>query len=417
MLRTICACALMVLSPVLASPAAWAEQRLALVIGNSAYDTLPDLPNPANDASLLKGKLEKVGFVVTLIRNGGRNNTEDAIVGFANAIKAAAAKDTVTALIFYAGHGVSYDNEAYLVPVDARIGSREDIPMRAINSDKLYERLDAAGARTVLVFLDACREALPDLPASSRGGSRGLAEPSAVLNGAGFYVAYSTAPGMLAADGDGANSPFATALANNLGRPGVSILDVMSDVRREVMTATSNTQRPWDSSSLTAPFYMVPGARPTATDDQVRLLALQKSDYERIKTSSKVVDFDTYLKAWPDGAYSDVVRELRVRAIEKSTPKPVPAPPSAGPSVAGAAAGIFSFQQEELGVRVNSVMSGTAFSPYLFRNDVIRQVNGQSAVQIDNLEAHMMNVLNDKGQVLLLVQRGRTVQMVTVKLR
>jgi uncharacterized caspase-like protein len=402
------------LAMMLAAPMAWAEQRMALVIGNSSYDSLPDLPNPSSDANLLKGKLEGVGFAVTLVRNGTKSTTEDAIVTFANAIRVASGKEAVTALIFYAGHGVSYDKEAYLVPVDAKIASRDDIPLRAVNADALYKQLDAAGARTVLVFLDACREVISGLPSSTRGGStRGLSEPSVVMNGAGFYVAYSTAPGMLAADGDGVNSPFATALAKNMARPGVSVLDMMSDVRRDVMTATSGTQRPWDSSSLTAPFYMVPGKAPSAADEQTRLLALQKADYERIKASARVEDFDGYLRSWPDGPYADLARELRQRLIDKNKPAPI----SVTPAPVGGAASIFNFQREELGVRVDSVLSGTPFAPYLFRGDVIRQVDGKSTVQIENLEGHLMTTLNEKGQVMLLVQRGRTVQMVTVKLR
>lgn len=131
-----------------------------------------------------------------------------------------------------------------------RIPGLLHVDLEAVGADTVLEQMEEAGAATNIVILDACRN-MP-LVRGFRSPTRGLA-PMDAPNGS--FVAYSTAPGSVAADGLGANSPFVTALVRNLARKGESIESIFRDVRREVLTATEGTQTPWDSSSLIQPFY------------------------------------------------------------------------------------------------------------------------------------------------------------------
>ena len=223
--------------------------RLALVIGNSAYGaSMGRLPNPANDAGALAQALGALGFQVALVRDADQKSMKRAISDFGQRL--AKAGPGSTGLFFYAGHGIQAKGINYLIPTDANIQTQADVDMEAVGADAILEQMEEAGASTNIVILDACRN-MP-LVRGFRSPTRGLA-PMDAPNGS--FIAYSTAPGSVAADGLGANSPFVTALVKHIGRKGESIESIFRDVRREVLTATEGTQTPWDSSSLIQPFY------------------------------------------------------------------------------------------------------------------------------------------------------------------
>lgn len=223
--------------------------RLALIIGNSAYAaSLGALPNPANDAGAMAKALGALGFQVTLVKNADQRAMKRAISDFGQRL--AKAGPGTTGLFFYAGHGIQAKGINYLIPTDANIQTQADVDLEAVGADTVLEQMEEAGAATNIVILDACRN-MP-LVRGFRSPTRGLA-PMDAPNGS--FIAYSTAPGSVAADGLGANSPFVTALVRNLGRKGESIESIFRDVRREVLTTTEGTQTPWDSSSLIQPFY------------------------------------------------------------------------------------------------------------------------------------------------------------------
>jgi hypothetical protein len=223
--------------------------RLALVIGNSAYAaSMGQLPNPANDANAMAQALGALGFQVTLVKNADQKAMRRAISDFGQRL--AKAGSGSTGLFFYAGHGIQAKGINYLIPTDANIQTQADVEMEAVGADAVLEQMEEARASTNIVILDACRN-MP-LVRGFRSPTRGLA-PMDAPNGS--FIAYSTAPGSVAADGLGANSPSVSALVKNLARRGESIESIFRDVRREVLTATEGTQTPWDSSSLIQPFY------------------------------------------------------------------------------------------------------------------------------------------------------------------
>ena len=226
-----------------------AGPRLALIIGNSAYAaSMGQLPNPANDAGSMAAALGALGFQVTLVKNADQKTMKRAIADFGKRLTSAG--PGTTGLFFYAGHGIQAKGINYLIPTDANIQTQADVDLEAVGADTVLEQMEEAGASTNIVILDACRN-MP-VVRGFRSPTRGLA-PMDAPNGS--FIAYSTAPGSVAADGLGSNSPFVTALVRNLSRKGESIEAIFRDVRREVVTTTDGTQTPWDSSSLMQPFF------------------------------------------------------------------------------------------------------------------------------------------------------------------
>jgi uncharacterized caspase-like protein len=179
-------------------------------------------------------------------------------------------------LLFYAGHGLQVGLRNYLVPVDARLQGERDLDFETVGLDFVMRQmeLDREG-KTTIVFLDACRDnplarnLARAMGTRSAGVGRGLAE---VQGGVGTFIAYSTKPGDVAADGTGRNSPFTAALTKAVRTPGKSLTALMVDVRKEVLAATANRQVPWDHSALVGDFYfqlasapgMLPKAAPAA---------------------------------------------------------------------------------------------------------------------------------------------------------
>ncbi len=214
----------------------------ALVIGNSAYISFQRLPNPKLDAQAMADKLRSFGIQVDLVMDADR----DVLVKALNDYAAKAVGKDVN-LLFYAGHGIQVDGVNYLIPTNMKADgiSAGYIKLSGI---ALNVVLDYMPAKTRLVFLDACRDnpAARSLFAARGGASVGLAPVSAAT---GTLIAYATKEGMVAADGNGRNSPYTTALLKHLDAP-LDISIVMRRVRKTVLEMTSNTQEPWEYGSL-----------------------------------------------------------------------------------------------------------------------------------------------------------------------
>src|SRR5687768_3892369 len=197
---------------------AWAEPRVALVIGNSAYDArMGYLDNPVNDAAVIAATLRRAGFDVDQAVDLDRQGMEKAIARLGERVERAG--PSTTALFFYAGHGLQYYGINYLVPIGAPIRVQDDIPLHAIAADTIVDRLrEATGHRGILI-LDACRNS--PLP-RSMGLPLGLAEMKAKAGSfeGGALIAYSSGPGETALDGAGKNSPYVEALSGELLKPG-----------------------------------------------------------------------------------------------------------------------------------------------------------------------------------------------------
>jgi WD40 repeat protein len=224
-----------------------AKNRVALVIGNSAYKRSA-LANPVNDARVMAEKLKAQGFDVFVSYDAGHREMRRAVQSFSATLREHG-KDVI-AFIFYAGHGMQVNGENYLIPVDERIDSEADVDNESVRLSWLMSILKEGKARLAIVVLDACR----DNPfAATRGGPRGLAGVDAPR---GSLIAFSTSPGKTAPDGpEGGNSYYTAALAQAMTEPGLEIEKVFKKVRSEVDEKTRGEQTPWESTSLTGDFY------------------------------------------------------------------------------------------------------------------------------------------------------------------
>jgi uncharacterized caspase-like protein len=226
-----------------------AETRVALVIGNAEYRNEP-LKNPVHDARLMAETLKRVGFSVTQIQNVDLDEMRAGIAEFVDAVKRAG--PGVTALFYYAGKGALVNGESLLMPVDIDAKSASNLEDHAVGVTSIYADLGNAGAGWRILIVDAGRQTMP-----SSGGTVGnklAPEPDAPDSA----IAYSTSPGSAASDGDGANSPYTSALCEAILKPGLVLDDVFRDARIGTMAKTNQAQVPWDSISYLEPFYFIP---------------------------------------------------------------------------------------------------------------------------------------------------------------
>ncbi|MCB1430479.1 MAG: caspase family protein, partial [Nitratireductor sp.] len=233
------------------------QKRLALVVGNSGYLHTTELPNPANDARLIAGKLAELGFEVINSMDATKVEMEAAIRQFVQKLPG-----TDVALFFYAGHGMQVNGVNYLIPIDAKLEDSTALDFETIDLNTVLNFMNQDD-RISIALLDACR----DNPLSRRFQrsvkatrsafiGRGLAAPSA---GSGeMLIGFATAPGEVALDGSGSNSPFSTALARHIGEKGVDIEVMLKRVKAEVYDTTNKEQEPWHNSALRREFYFNP---------------------------------------------------------------------------------------------------------------------------------------------------------------
>src|SRR6266478_4542103 len=222
------------------------EQRIALVIGNSNYQNVARLPNPANDAKAVAELLNTAGFEVISATDLNHNQMIEVMQDFSAKIAGRGAN--TVAMVYYAGHGVQLAGENYLVPVDARISSEPDLIDGSVRLVDVMSTLETIPSRMRIVILDACRNnPFPNV----NDASRGLAIVDAPN---GSIVGYSTAPGAEALDGAGGHSPYTQAFLNVAREPNVPIEQLFKRVRLQVNQTTSGAQIPWESSSLTSDF-------------------------------------------------------------------------------------------------------------------------------------------------------------------
>ena len=248
----------------LGTHSASAESRLALVIGQSAYRSVPALPNPANDARAVTQLLTDSGFEVSTAADLSQGQMREAVSEFAGKVAAKGA-DTV-ALVFYAGHGLQIDGENFLVPVDIDPKREADIPIQAVRLNDILNTLTSVPSKMRILMLDACRNnPFPDINKTAGGG---LALVDAKIGAPGTFLSFSTSPGAVAEDGSGSNSPYTTALLAAGKEQGIPIEETFKRVRLAVNKVTDGRQTPWDSSSLTEDFRFsgasVAGPKPAA---------------------------------------------------------------------------------------------------------------------------------------------------------
>jgi hypothetical protein len=301
-----------------ASTDAFADKRVAFVVGNSAYKNVPALPNPAVDAKSMAKLLRNVGFDVVEGSNLSRDKMTEKLLDFGKK-----AEGADVAVFFYAGHGIAVNGINYLLPVDADLKSEMDVKLgAAINVDLTLEQT-MSDAKVKLVFLDACR----DNPFAARIRSAkatrsanvgsGLAE---MKSGEGTLIAFATGPGQTALDGEaGTNSPFTRALLANIAQPGVEIQQAMTKVRAQVNEETSKGQLPWGHTNLIGSVYLNPapsaGATPSAPAPTAAASEVELEFWRSIKDSNKIEELNAYLSNYPSGTFKALAL-ARIAALQ-----------------------------------------------------------------------------------------------------
>ncbi len=274
--------------------------RIALVIGNSAYTGAPALVNPANDAKAMGDALRGLGFTVVEVRDADKAQMARAIAQVRDSLKG---KQGV-GMLYYAGHGLQVDARNYMVPVDAKMAKGADVPAQTVDVSSVIDAFKAAGNRMNILVLDACR----DNPFGGITTGKGLAPLDAP---SGTFLAYATAPGNVAEDGDvkTGNGLYTQFLLQELKKPQASIENVFKRVRFAVRKASNGRQIPWESTSLEDDFQFNDGrvvaiAKPTPQQLQAEF-SQEKGDWERIKDSSKADDFYAFIQKYPSGSITE----------------------------------------------------------------------------------------------------------------
>ena len=237
------------------------ESRVALVIGNGAYDHSP-LKNPANDASAIAAALRACGFKVDLVLNADRARMFKVVRDFGQKIAGGG-----VGLFYFAGHGMAVNGTNYLIPVGTDIATEDEVEVQALSVQAVLGKMEAANNRLNILVLDACRN--NPFKRKARSGGAGLAQMEAPK---GSFVAYATAPGSTASDGGGVNGLYTEQFLAVVKEPGLSVEQVFKKVRVGVMKASQDRQIPWESSSLTGDFAFLPsqGGAPQAAAEPAR---------------------------------------------------------------------------------------------------------------------------------------------------
>jgi uncharacterized caspase-like protein len=314
MLRHFKAAAAASLLAIIASNPAFAENRVALVIGNSAYRAVSPLPNAESDAKGMSALLDAAGFEVMTTPDLSQDDLRKTIGEFAGRL-AEKGPDTV-ALVFYAGHGIQVDGENFLVPIDVDPKREADIPVQAVRLNDLLNTLNSVPNKMRIVMLDACRN--NPFPAISQTTGRGLAMVDTKSGAPGTFISYSTSPGAEAEDGTGSNSPYTAALLKVAREPGLPIEEAFKRVRVSVNDATQGRQVPWESSSLTSDFRFFGGSAEVA-GGQVQPVSQTPPGLAAARASStrSIDDWKRELQGKdPQAAYQLVIADDTIEAYK-----------------------------------------------------------------------------------------------------
>lgn len=315
-MRAIAAIILAIWSTWLFIQPAFAEKRVALVIGNSAYKNVNQLQNPANDAAAVVAMFKKAGFDSVDARlNLTIVDMRRALREFGNKTR-----DADVAVIYYAGHGIELDGTNYLIPVDATLETDTDVLDETFPLDRVLFTVEPA-KKLRLVILDACRDnpfaKTMKRTVGSRGIGRGLAkvEPSSPNT----MIAFAAKAGSTASDGDSKNSPFATALVDHLTQPGLDLRKAFGFVRDDVLKVTGNTQEPFIYGSLggndvaLVPALATPAVAAAPVDQDMR------RDYEFADRVGTKPVWDAFIIKYPSGFYTELAKAQRDKLAAQAT--------------------------------------------------------------------------------------------------
>jgi hypothetical protein len=316
------------------SPTARAEKRVALIIGNSAYPMAP-LRNPINDARAMAKALNQLGFEVML----RTNLSQRGMIGALRDFGARLGRDG-EAVFYFSGHGMQVKGRNYLIPVDADIRGEDEVPYMSLDMAQVLDKLEASRSRANIVILDACRN--NPFVRTFRSGRMGLAQMDAPV---GTLIAFATAPGSEARDGDGEFGTYTRHLLQHLPAPGLPVELVFRRVREGVTAETKDRQVPWESSSLKGDFFFNADAvaatqqrTPATRAQSVDPATIELAFWNSIKDSTNPADFDAYLKRYPSGSFTGLAQnrvEVATRSPASTDTRPAvdsPAPAGTAPS-------------------------------------------------------------------------------------
>ncbi len=284
-----------------------AEQRFALVVGNSQYKT-GTLATPANDAGLVADALQAAGFTVTGARDLDQATLRESFREFVDQV-AAAGPDAV-ALVYLAGYGVQFAGDNYFVPVDADIQHDVDVPLQAIRITDFAQPLASLPGRVKIVILDAARQN-PFAPGGQPlAGGLALVDPPPSM-----AIAFNAAPGTVAPDEQGPYGAYATALTEMIGAGGLSLDDIFARVRLRVSEQTQGAQVPWYASRIDGPFFLTErsadapppaNAAPLADfrDRPLRDFGNPDDAYAAALALDTIDGYEQFLAAYPDSPYA-----------------------------------------------------------------------------------------------------------------
>ena len=325
-----------------------AAQRVALVIGNAAYVHAPQLANPLNDAADISAALARLDFEVTKIEDADYATLRQGLMAFTRQ-----ASSAELAVVFYAGHGIEVDQRNFLVPVDARLASDQDVEFETVPLDLVMRSVSrASGLR--LVILDACRDNPFAVSMERQGATRAIGRGLARVEPSGdTLVAYASKEGTVASDGSGRNSPFSSALLSHLEEPGLEVGFMFRKVRDAVLSSTGGRQEPFVYGSLSSKgVYLTaradpeqfsnagtreerrsPAERLAAEELAARRVAEQKEllFWESVKDSHDPADIQAYLDKYPTGEYVTLARNRLQRLLPSAAPGVSVATPETSP--------------------------------------------------------------------------------------
>ena len=306
----------LLLASILGPAHALAEKRVALIVGNGAYQNASTLANPPNDARDIAAALSGLGFQVISGTDLDKRGFDQKVREFSRALEGAD-----VGLFFYAGHGLQVKGANYLVTTDAKLEAERDLDFEAVKVDFVLSVMERE-AKTNIVFLDACRNNPLARNLARAMGTRGVGENNGLAQiksealGLGTFIAFATQPGNVANDGAGRNSPFSAALKKHIVAPSVSISDLMIDVRNDVIKETNSTQVPWDHSALQGRFYFntaIQAATPQTSAQSMPLIEAA-GEWSRVDKSS-LVELETFLRRHGESPEADYAR-ARIAALK-----------------------------------------------------------------------------------------------------
>jgi Caspase domain len=286
-------------------------ERLALIIGNSAYPSAP-LANPQNDARAMTGLLRSAGFDVDQQVDTTLDQLRKAVTTFGERIKDPKVK---LAVFYYAGHGVQLDWRNYLVPVTAHIRNADDVRKQTVDVSELVNLMSAAKNRNYLIILDACRD--DPFAGNYRAPAQGLSQFDAP---SGSVLAYSTSPGKVAFDGEGENGLYTSNLLKEFAVRGIKIEDAFKRTRLNVRMASNGSQVPWETTSLEDDIYLFPDSRKILSEEQQHaLFESELQAWSKIKTSTSLPVLADFIRTYPSGSVSELAaaRFNRLQAAQR----------------------------------------------------------------------------------------------------